>query len=324
MARATQGNPWGGRVLTRPLWLVLTFAFTALAWSLGGHLWTQGERSFAVSVFALGLSLGPCLAGYLGAPRRHKQLLRRIVLVTGGLSVLTPALFGRVDLDLEGFFMLLFTAAVGVAVGHTLVSVLAGPFLFGRVLCGWGCWRSMVLELLPIPNRPGRRRGAWGLLPMAGLAASVGFAALAVFALGVRPGGRPQALHAESVVPIAVACCVYYAAAIGLAFGLGDARAFCKYLCPSGAILRVTSRTSLAKVSATGGDCDGCGACSRACPMDIAVAGYALAGNRVKSGDCILCQRCVDACPRGTLRLTLGFDVAGRTSFTERRVVPCR
>jgi polyferredoxin len=303
-------------VLARPIWLVLTYGFAALAWSVAALLWSRGEKAIAASVFAGGLSTGPCLAGYLSAPRRYKQLLRRIVLVTGGLSILAP-LLSATSLELESFFVLLFAGTMGPAIGHTLITVIVGPFLFGRLLCGWGCWRSMVLELLPIGRSPGRRRGAWRLVPFAGLTLSVGCAAYLYYSLGHHPGGAPGMIHGTSVLPLAASCGIYYVASISLAFLLKDSRAFCKYLCPSGAILRFTSRTSLAKMAPQGGGCDDCGACSRACPMDIAVAQYASAGRRVTSGECILCQRCAHACPTGTLHVTLGFDVAGRTSFTE-------
>jgi ferredoxin len=300
--------------LPHPALLASTGAFALLAWGIAGSLWLRGERAFAVSTFALGLSLGPCLAGYLSAPVGLKQLQRRVVLAAGGISILAPALLGRVDLDLEGFFMLLFTGTMGVAVGHTAATVLVGPLAFGRAVCGWACWRSMVLELLPFQTSPGRRRGAWSLLPLVGLAASAGAAAFSVFALGLKPGGTLALLHAESVLPIAVVCAVYLVAAVGMALALRDARAFCKYLCPSGAILRWTSRTSLARMAARLDECSACGACSRACPMDVDVASFVGEGRRVASGDCILCQRCAHACPTGALRLTFTRGAAAVTS----------
>jgi len=223
---------------------------------------------------------------------------------------------GRASVDLEGFFMHILAGTAGAAVGHTLVTVVVGPLVFGRLLCGWGCWRAMVLELLPVGQGPGRRLGAWGALPLAGLAASLGSAALAVFTLGEHPGGSPGTAAMASLGGITLGFVVYYAASIGLAFTLRDQRAFCKYLCPSSAILRVTSRLSLVKMATNPDRCDGCGACSRVCPMDISVAWYAEAGRRVTTGDCILCQRCAHACPKGALGLSFGLDVGGRTPFT--------
>jgi polyferredoxin len=277
---------------------------TCLAWSAAAWLWLRlDERAFAVSVFGLGLSPGPCLAAYALVPVGRKQAARRVVLFTGGLSIMAFSLLGAVNMDLEGFFMLLFAGTMGAAVGHTLVTIILGPLLFGRLLCGWGCWRGMVLELLPIRRSQGRRQGGWDLLPLVGLAASIGGAALSFFMLGHHAGGAPGSMHSASVGAIASGFGIYYAVSIGLAFALHDQRAFCKYLCPSAVILRLTSRRSLLKMTASRPFCDACGACSRICPMDIDVAHFAAIGGRISTGECILCQRCAQACPNGAIRL---------------------
>ena len=288
-------------ILPHPAVFLATYSVTAAAWSAAWALWSAGSRPFAVSAFALGLSLGPCLTGYLTVPRSQRQLQRRLVLFTGGLAILAPALLGAGSLDLEGFFLLLLAGAGGAAIGHTLVTVIVGPLAFGRVLCGWGCWRAMVLELLPLGRGSGRRRGAWAALPYLGLAASAGSAALCFRWLDERPAAGAGA--GAGPWPALAACFVYYAASIGLAVALDDGRAFCKYLCPSSAILRWTSRPARLRVAARPFSCDGCGACTAACPMDVEVAALAQAGRPIGAGECVLCQRCVEACPRGALRL---------------------
>lgn len=277
------------------------------------------ERAFATSLFLLGLSLGPCLAVYAAAPNARKQAARGLVLFTGGLSIMAFSLLRAANLDLEGFFMLLFLGTAGAAIGHTLVTVIVGPLFFGRFLCGWGCWRAMILEQLPIGRTPGRRKGGWNLLPFLGLALSIGAAAASVFVLGHHPGGAAGAMHAGSLRAIATGFGIYYVASIGLAFALRDQRAFCKYLCPSSVILGLTSRLSILKMTADGGRCNSCGACSQVCPMDIDVARFAVLGQRVRSGQCILCQRCAHACPTEALRLAGGFDAAGATPFIFRQ-----
>jgi len=161
----------------KPNAALLAFAslITCVTWPLAAMLWFRhGERALGISLFGLGLSLGPCLAAYAIVPRARKQKARSVVLFMGGFCIMAFSLLGRVNLDMEGFFMLVFAGTVGAAIGHNLVTVIVGPMLFGRLLCGWGCWRSMVLELLPICRSQGRRRGRWTFLAFVGLAATVG------------------------------------------------------------------------------------------------------------------------------------------------------
>jgi ferredoxin-type protein NapH len=289
-------------ILPHPAVFAATAAAATAAWSLAAWRWSSGDRAFAASLLLAGLSIGPCLAAYATAPRPLKQQQRRLVLVTGGLGILAPSLLAGTSLDLEGFFALLLAGTGGAAIGHTMVTVIAGPLVFGRALCGWGCWRAMVLELLPVGRGRGRRRGPWAALPYVGLATSAGSAALGYVLVRHRPGGSGAPAEA-GLASVLVACGVYYVASIGLALALDDQRAFCKYLCPSSAILRWTSRPALLRVRALAGACNGCGACTRACPMDIDVAALAGTGQRVGAGECVLCQRCVQACPTGALRL---------------------
>jgi len=300
--------------LNRPL-LIFSILIAAAAFPVADILWRAGEPAFATSIFLLGVSLGPCLSVYAAVPTARKQAARHVVLFTGGLSIMAFGLLGAANLDLEGFFMLLFLGAAGAAIGHTMVTVILGPIFFGRFLCGWGCWRAMILELLPVKKSTGRRSGAWSVIPFLGLALSIATAALSVFLLRHNPGGMPGAMHSGSMRAIAIGFAVYYAASIGLAFAMRDQRAFCKYLCPSGVILGFTSRLSILKMKATAELCNACGACSKVCPMDIDVSHFAVLGERVRSGQCILCQRCAQACPTDALRLTAGIDAAGNTPF---------
>ncbi len=295
--------------------LAVASVFTAVA--VGGAvclLLRLGQTPIEVTVLLSGLSLGPCLGAYALVPAAQKQKARRLVLFTGGLSILAFSLLASVNLDLEGFILLLLEGAIGAAIGHTLVTLVVGPLFIGRVLCGWGCWRAMVLELLPIGRSPGRRGGAWRFLPLAGMGAVLG-AALCFFALGHRAGGVPGSPAATGTRALLIGFGVYYAASIGLAFALNDQRAFCKYLCPSAVVLRLTSRVSLLKMATNRDVCNDCGACSRVCPMDIDVSAFPVSGRRVLSGECILCQRCAQACPTGAVAPSFRFDFGGATPF---------
>ncbi len=258
----------------------------------------------ALCLIVSGFSLGPCLAGFALARPGRKQWWRWLVLATGGLAILLFSLVGAVELDLHGFFELLILGTAGVAVGHTMVTTIVGPLIFGRILCGWGCWRAMVLERLPVGKGSGRRTGIWVWTPLVGVAVSLAAAALLALGFDSRPGGAAAHMDGNGVWRVAVGVAVYYAAAIALALALRDERAFCKYLCPTGAILRWTSRPALLHVSGRAEACTDCGACTKVCPMDIPVAARVKLGTRIGKGDCILCHRCVESCAAGALRTT--------------------
>jgi polyferredoxin len=274
--------------------LVVSAIALLVCWPLAAVALFRGNAlGFAIALFSSGLQ-GPFLAGYAFARAARKQWWRWLVLATGGMGILMFSLVDAVDLDLHGFFELLILGTAGVAIGHTMATTIVGPLIFGRVLCGWGCWRAMVLERLPVGKGSGRRKAVWVWTPLVGVAVSL--AAAALFALA------PGHMRGNSVWRVIAGVAVYYTAAIVLALALHDQRAFCKYLCPTGFILRWTSRPALLHVSARAEACTGCEACTKVCPMDIPVAARVKLGTSIGKGDCILCQRCVVTCPTGALK----------------------
>jgi ferredoxin len=70
-------------------------------------------------------------------------------------------------------------------------------------------------------------------------------------------------------------------------------RFFCKYLCPMGAFLGIVSKVSLFKVRRNADSCISCGACDKACPVNLTVS----AMETVTSAECINCNECVNSCP---------------------------
>ncbi len=295
---STQANPAPGERTTprRASRALLVYGAIALLifWPLAALVLARGSApGLAIALFCSGLQ-GPFLAGFAFARDDRKQWWRWLVMAAGGLGILMFSLVDAVNLDLHGFFELLLLGTAGAAIGHTMVTTIVGPIIFGRILCGWGCWRAMVLERLPVGMGSGRRRGLWVWTPLAGVAVSLAAAALVALAPG--PTG------VNSVWSVAAGVAVYYAAAIALALPLHDQRAFCKYLCPSGFILRWTSRPALLHISARTDECTDCGACTDVCPMDIPVAERVRVGTSIGKGDCILCQRCVSSCPTGALK----------------------
>jgi polyferredoxin len=280
--------------------LVYSAIALLIFWPLAAVVLFRGNTlGFAIALFGSGLQ-GPILAGYAFARDDRKQWWRWLVLASGGLGILLFSLVDAVNLDIDGFFELLILGTIGPAIGHTMVTTIVGPLIFGRVLCGWGCWRSMVLERLPVGKGSGRRKGVWAWMPLVGVAVSLAAAVLFVLVLDSQSRGAHG--HTAAIWPVASGVAVYYAASIVLALALHDQRAFCKYLCPTGFVLRWTSRPALLHVSARADACNECEACTDVCPMDIPVAERARIGASIGKGDCILCQRCVESCPTGALK----------------------
>lgn len=88
---------------------------------------------------------------------------------------------------------------------------------------------------------------------------------------------------------------------ISLAGSLVYERFFCKYLCPTGAVLGLLSKVSVLKIERDADACINCGACDKACPMNISVS----TAGPVTSPECISCNECVNACPAaGALEVT--------------------
>jgi polyferredoxin len=85
-------------------------------------------------------------------------------------------------------------------------------------------------------------------------------------------------------------------------------RFYCRYLCPLGAVLAITSRFSLFKLKPESELCIACGKCSqpKACPMQVIVTTNPYTDlPHIKPADCIVCYRCVDICRYSALKLSI-------------------
>jgi NAD-dependent dihydropyrimidine dehydrogenase PreA subunit len=78
-----------------------------------------------------------------------------------------------------------------------------------------------------------------------------------------------------------------------VAFSVVVPYAWCRYLCPYGALLGALSLLSPLKVARHAPSCIECDLCTKACPSRLPVAKLA----RVRSDECFGCLSCVAACP---------------------------
>ncbi len=72
-------------------------------------------------------------------------------------------------------------------------------------------------------------------------------------------------------------------------------RPFCKYLCPLGAIYGLFNPIALYRFKIDEHKCTNCGACQKACPMDIPVQ------KTPNSPECIRCGKCKASCPHSAI-----------------------
>ncbi len=74
-------------------------------------------------------------------------------------------------------------------------------------------------------------------------------------------------------------------------------RAFCRFLCPLGALYGLMARLALLGVRVEESRCTDCGACVRRCPMDI---------RRVGDSECVHCGDCIGICPEKAISFRAG------------------
>lgn len=83
-------------------------------------------------------------------------------------------------------------------------------------------------------------------------------------------------------------------------------RAFCRFLCPLGAIYGMFAKVAVIGIKVEPAKCVDCGKCVGCCPMDIRYVG---------DHECIHCGKCIDACPTNAITFRAGkYAIAGSAS----------
>ncbi len=189
--------------------------------------------------------------------------------------------------------------------------------VFGRFVCGWLCPFGLVQDLLhkiPFPKKlrklPGDRWLRWLKVVLLVLFVIL----LPLFVVDIIGQGDPW--FCKYVCPSGtltaglplVATNPALQAAVGWLFawkGLILAvvvllsivvyRPFCRYLCPLGVIYGLFNPIAFYRLRVDEEKCTSCGACQRACKLDIPV------WRKPNSMECIRCGDCRRACPHGAI-----------------------
>lgn len=199
--------------------------------------------------------------------------------------------------------------------------LMAFGVLFGRLICGWMCPFGLVQDLLhkipvfhKIKNLPGHKILKWlkyvilvvFVLLLPSIIVNIAGMGSPWFCEYICPsgtlfGGIPLVIMnkgLQQAVGFRFAWKVLLLLAIVI-LSVKAYRPFCKYLCPLGAIYGLFNPISFYRFKVDELKCIKCGACQKACGMDIKV------WEKPNSMECIRCGNCKAVCPKGAITSTV-------------------
>jgi polyferredoxin len=195
--------------------------------------------------------------------------------------------------------------------------VLISVLLFGRAFCGWFCWFGGYLDLIEWSisdnlkvKLPRTMPLYLTAIPFVALFAKVYGSLLIrwfdripttfVFKLAdTQPWGGQQ-----TGISILITA-VLYGPVLLYFFGR---HAWCRYLCPIGALLKIFNGLGIGKVRLVNENCNGCGKCNRVCEMQVDVMSDLKDHGQVNSLNCIRCLKCTDGCPTRAIAFHMWQD----------------
>jgi ferredoxin-type protein NapH len=330
----------------------LMFLMMAVFTAVGIGFWQAFDEPFYLINFAIiGLSIALGMGLWPLLPKDKKPWARRLsqVLVGGylffglgfGLIFMTFGAIVPENMQIEGFWFMVFAGVFQAAAIHYFVAKIVGPVIFNRGWCGWACWTTALLDLLPWKKSPGRVSGRWGNLRYLFFVLAFVLVASQVFIFGYTIKSQHGVVLLKPAIDIAmpeyssvffipemwwffIGNLLYFGSGIALAVILKDNRAFCKYVCPIVGFLKPSASVSMTRIGIKNDKCTKCRKCTVNCPMDIDVMRYVQQGKKVLSTECVLCLTCTSVCPEGVLGVTMGLSFSSTDYLCSKKPRPSK
>jgi len=230
-------------------------------------------------------------------------------------------------MNLKYFVVTGHVPALHPAAMFLLITFLSIAFLFRKAFCSWLCPVGTLSEYL---GKFGKRLfgrnfhlARWADIPLRGLKyLLLGFFVWAVSSMSASAIAAFMRSPYGVVADVKMLNFFRFIGETGLivlgvlvVLSVLVQNFWCRYLCPYGALLGITSLLSPMKIQRNTATCIDCAKCAKACPSLLPVDKLVT----IKSAECTGCLECVAVCPaEGALRMGLPELVALRVPSTKR------
>jgi polyferredoxin len=247
-----------------------------------------------------------CMSLFALLKGNGKKIARSVSILLIGIFLFVMAgILGRTDFQLEGFFFYVFSGTMSGVLVHFAMAKIIGPLLYNRTWCSWGCWTSMIFNLLPFKQNSSFNKTMSHLryyhFVLSALLVAVLYFIFNYSIANTNPNSAAGSF--SEMIWFLAGNGIYYIAGIILAFVCKDNRAFCKYICPLVTLYKISSSVALLRIHGKAASCTQCKACSGSCPMGIDISEQIASRGKVTSTECIMCLTCIGQCPNGVLKV---------------------